>query len=245
MSEQTQINDNVVLIGGESATGKSASLRNIDNERVLYVNCEAGKKLPFKAKCQQVVLTDPRDIFDLIEEVNESDDIDVVVIDTLTFLMDMYEMQYVLNSDNTMRAWGTYATFFKELMFEYVANSPKAFIFLAHTRSVLDEEKGEYRTSVPIKGALGNQGIEAYFTSVLATKKVDLKELKDFENKYLDITPDDEALGFKYVFQTKLTRKTRGERIRSPLGMWDTNETYIDNDLAHVIERIMEYYAHD
>ena len=78
MSEQTQVNDNVVLIGGESATGKSASLRNIDNERVLYVNCEAGKKLPFKAKCQQVVLTDPRDIFDLIEEVNESDDIDVV-----------------------------------------------------------------------------------------------------------------------------------------------------------------------
>lgn len=43
MSEQTQVNDNVVLIGGESATGKSASLRNIDNERVLYVNCEAGE----------------------------------------------------------------------------------------------------------------------------------------------------------------------------------------------------------
>ena len=38
-----QINDNLILIGGESGTGKSASLMNIkDQEGVLYLNCESG-----------------------------------------------------------------------------------------------------------------------------------------------------------------------------------------------------------
>ena len=42
----TQVNDHLVLISGKSATGKSMCLRNLSN--VLYLNCEAGKKLPFK-----------------------------------------------------------------------------------------------------------------------------------------------------------------------------------------------------
>ena len=38
-----QINDNLVLIGGWSGAGKSASLMNLQNqEGVLYLNCEAG-----------------------------------------------------------------------------------------------------------------------------------------------------------------------------------------------------------
>lgn len=38
-----QINDHLVLICGKSATGKSASLMNMDNpEGVMYLNCEAG-----------------------------------------------------------------------------------------------------------------------------------------------------------------------------------------------------------
>lgn len=39
-----QPNDFLILIGGESGTGKSASLMNIkDQEGVLYLNCEAGE----------------------------------------------------------------------------------------------------------------------------------------------------------------------------------------------------------
>lgn len=40
---QTQVNDNLVLIVGASAGGKSASLRNLqDQPGVMYLNCEAG-----------------------------------------------------------------------------------------------------------------------------------------------------------------------------------------------------------
>lgn len=37
-----EMNDNLVLIGGESAAGKTASLRNLkDPEGVMYLNCES------------------------------------------------------------------------------------------------------------------------------------------------------------------------------------------------------------
>lgn len=39
----SQQNDHLVLIGGKSGGGKSASLRNLpEPEGVLYLNCEAG-----------------------------------------------------------------------------------------------------------------------------------------------------------------------------------------------------------
>lgn len=63
------------------------------------------------------------------------------------------------------------------------------------------------------------------------------------QSKLLTITPEEEALGFKYVYQTRLTKDTVGERIRSPLGMWDTKETFIDNNLQLVFDRLHEYYA--
>jgi len=54
MSENTQL----VLIGGKSATGKSASLMGLrDPERVAYMNCENNKRLPFPAKFTQANVT--------------------------------------------------------------------------------------------------------------------------------------------------------------------------------------------
>ena len=50
------------------------------------------------------------------------------------------------------------------------------------------------------------------------------------------------VVSYKYCFQTKLTRETVGERIRGPMGMWDTNETFIDNNIQLVMNRLHEYY---
>jgi hypothetical protein len=53
-------------------------------------------------------------------------------------------------------------------MQDLVAKSDKKVIILAHTREDLDEKAMEYKTSVPIKGALKNNGIEAFEESALA-----------------------------------------------------------------------------
>ena len=47
MSDEIMVNDNLILISGVSTTGKSRSLKNLKpHERVMYLNCEAGKKFP-------------------------------------------------------------------------------------------------------------------------------------------------------------------------------------------------------
>lgn len=238
------VNDNLVLLCGKSATGKSASLMNLEKpEGVMYLNCEAGKKLPFRAKFKQFTITDPLQVYEAFEAAENMPEIHTIVIDSLTYLLDMYESVYVLTSTNGMQAWGQFAQYFKTLMQQHVAKSTKNVIFTAHTADTLNENEMVMETKVPVKGSLKSNGLESYFTVVISSKKVPLKTLKDYKSDLLTVTPEEEALGFKYVFQTKLTKETVNERLRGPLGLWDNKETFIDNNMQLVLNRLHEYYA--
>ena len=239
-----QINDHLVLLCGKSATGKSASLMGLVNpEGVLYLNCEAGKKLPFKAKFIQKTVTDPLQINEAFMWAEEQPHIHTIVVDSLTYLLDMYESIYVLPSSNGMKAWGDFAQYFKVLMQQHVAKSTKNVVFTAHTSDTLNDGEMLMETKVPVKGSLKNNGIESYFSVVIASKKVQLKSLKDYGSDLLNITPEEQSLGFKYVFQCKLTKDTVNERLRGPLGLFDTKETYIDNNIQLVLNKLRDYYA--
>ena len=238
-------NNHLVLISGKSSSGKSASLMAMDNpEGVMYLNCENGKKLPFKTKFKELTITDPMQVYQAFEEADKMPDVHTIVIDTLTYLMDMYESTKVLGATNTMQAWGQYAQFMKQLMSQVVAKSTKNVVFLAHTSDVLNEAEMINETLVKVKGSLMNQGIESFFTTVISTKKLPLTKLEDkvAKSSAYTVTAEDKALGFKYVYQTRLTKETVNERIRAPMGMWDMKETYIDNNLQNVINRLHEYY---
>jgi len=240
----TQYNDHLVLLCGKSATGKSASLMGLkDPEGVMYLNCESGKKLPFKSKFKQYTITDPLQVLEAFEAAESKPEIHTIVVDSLTYLMDMYESIYVIPSTNTMQAWGQFAQFFKSLMQQSVARSTKNVIFTAHTADTMNEGEMVMETKVPVKGSLKNNGLESYFTVVIASKKVQLKNLKDYPNSMLTITPEEEAIGFKYVFQTKITKESVNERLRGPLGLFETKETFIDNNMQLVLDRLKEYYA--
>jgi 16S rRNA G1207 methylase RsmC len=182
-------------------------------------------------------------VLEAFDHAKGNKDIDIIVIDTLTFLMDMYESMYVLTAANTMQAWSNYAQFFKTLMQDKVASSDKSVIFLAHTRQELDEKAMEMKTNVPVKGSLKNNGVEAYFSTVVATKKVTLKDLENYKSDLLHVTEQDQLLGYKHVFQTQLTKATIGERIRSPMGMFTREQTYMDNDAAALLKHLNDYYA--
>lgn len=237
-------NDQLVLICGESVGGKSASLRNInDPSGVVYNNCESGKKLPFPAKFRQFTVTDPLAIYTVFDEAEKSDKVHTLIVDSLTYLMDMYESMHVLTATDTQKAWQHYQQYFKKLMQHYVAKSTKNVIFTAHTLAVLNESEHIMEKKVPIKGALKNVGIESYFSVVVAAKKMPLRMLEGYENALLTITPDEEAIGMKHVYQTRLTKETVNERIRSPMGMWDIKETYINNDAQLLLDRLRSYYG--
>lgn len=239
-----QYNDHLVLLCGKSATGKSASLMGLaDPEGVMYLNCEAGKKLPFRSKFKQYTITDPLQVNEAFDAAETKPEIHTIVVDSLTYLLDMYESTYVIPSTNGMQAWGQFSQYYKTLMQQYVARSTKRIIFTAHTSDNLNESEMLMETKVPVKGSLKNNGIESYFTVVIASKKVQLKALKDMNSPLLVITPEEEILGFKYVFQTKITKETVNERLRGPLGLFSTKETFIDNDIQKVLTRLEEYYA--
>jgi hypothetical protein len=240
-------NHQLVFITGESGSGKSASLMDIRNQKdYLYLNFEAGKRLPFKNTFQNFRIQDPYQAYEAFDFGTGNPDVAGMVIDTATFMMDMFESQYVLGAANTMKAWGDYAQFWKTLLQDKVVKFEKPVIILAHTRSELDEAAMENRTQVPIKGSLKNNGLEAYFSTVVSTKKMQLKALKEYieaPDSLLKITEDDELLGFKYVFQTRLTKQTVGERIRSPMGLFSRGQTFMNNDCQALLDHLNRFYG--
>jgi len=236
-----------ILIAGESGAGKSACLRNLrGGEGVLYINCEGGKPLPFKNKFKRVTIDDPEEIFDLYQQVIDNPGrFHTIIIDTISFMMDRFESVHVIGSSNTMQQWGAYGQFFKTLMYNYVAKFPGYSVMLGHIDSVLDENSGKYSHTVPVKGALKKNGLEAYFTTVIGAKKATIKEIeKDAnEGKLLTISERDRDMGYKHVFQTRTTRATVGDRLRSPFGLFSDDETFIENDAQLVIDQLVGYYA--
>ena len=244
MSDDTNdTNDQLVLIVGYSATGKSASLRNIRNqEEWLYLNCEAGKRLPFKNNFDSHRIEDPYQIHEAFDYGSNNPKVSGIITDSLTFLMDMYETQYVLTASNTMKAWGDYGQFFKILMQQKVTAFGKPTIFTAHVKDMLDEKAMEMKTFVPVKGATKDNGVEAYFSTVVAAKKIAIKELEKFGSKLLTITDEEKELGYKHVFQTRPTKTTTGERIRSPMGMFSKEQTFIDNDAQLLLDHLSNFY---
>lgn len=239
--------DHLLLVGGKSGSGKSMSLYEMrDNPGVLYLNCEAGKKLPFKHKFVEKKLTDPLQIYQAFEWAETNSDITDIVIDTWTFLNEMYESQYIIGAADGRAAWGAFGQFIKTLMQFHVANCTKRVTFMAHTADKYNEGEMLMESSVPVKGAMKNQGLEAFFSVVVTARKMKIKDLEAYmvpENKLLTVTDKERLLGFKHVFQTQITKDTTSDRIRGPFGMWEDYETYINNDVALVMKRLDEYYS--
>lgn len=241
MSNDT--NDLVVLICGDSATGKTSSLEFLENqEGIMYLNCEGGKKAPFKAGWKTYTITDPYQVEKAFDVAETKPDVHTIVIDGLNYLMDMFESVHVLPSANTMQMWGAYAQFLKNLMMQSIAKSTKRVIVLAHIDRHLNEDTMEMNVAVPVKGSMKGK-VESFFTTIVYAKRVPLKKLTDYENDMLDINEEDKIDEYKYVFQTRPTKETVNEKMRSPRRLWKRNETFIDNDCNKLLKHLEDFYS--
>lgn len=235
-------NKNIVLIMGKPNTGKTSSLRNLNQEEMVYLNTDL-KEMPFRDRFMaSVEVADAYDIHAYIEDIEANPDVTGAVLDTLTFLMSMYERQYVINSPNTQKAWGDYGNFYRDFIHNIKAGT-KTYAIMAHEESSLNEQAMVMETKVPVKGAVGRVGVEADFTTILSTMQIPVKKLEGIENDLLHITDDEREDGVKYVFCTRITKETAGSKMRSAMGLWNRNELYIDNDLDLVFKRLKEYYG--
>ena len=237
-------NRRIALIMGPPANGKSTSLRNLKNPAgVVYFNTDR-KELPFKSAFMNVQINDPYEILSYMDEISTQpkETVHTIIIDTITFLMDMFETKYVVNAANTQAMWGQYAQFYKQVI-DKALSMDKNIIFLAHEKKVMNADDMVLETKVPVKGSVGNTGVEANFEVVLSAKKIATAKLEYLDKTPLLVNDDEEGLGLMYVFQTKIDKNTLNERMRSPFGMWGKDEKYINNDIQSVIDRLDSYYA--
>jgi hypothetical protein len=113
---------------------------------------------------------------------------------------------------------------------------------MCHTQDIMNEQELAIETKAFVKGSVGKLGVEADFSIILGSKKVPIKQLKSIENDLLHITPEEEEDGYKYCFVTRVDKDNIGWTMRSPIGLWDRSEKYIDNDLKQVFDRVHQYY---
>lgn len=236
-------NNHIVLVMGKPNTGKSTSLRNLKNQdSMIYLNTDL-KALPFKNKFMKAIdVADAMDVIGYVQQIEQTPTVTGAVLDTLTFLMSMYERQYVLNSTNTQKAWGDYGNFYRDFI-HAIKSGTKDYAILAHEDTILNEQTMQMESKVPVKGSVGKTGVEADFTTILSTKEISIKKLEPYQNNLLHITDEEREDGVKRVFCTRISKEFIGDKTRSAMGLWKREELFIDNDLNQVFDRLREYYA--
>lgn len=161
-------NKKVLMIMGKPNTGKSSSLRNMNQESMVYLNTDL-KDVPFRDRFMaNVEVADARDILHFISEVENNPEVTGVALDTLTFLMQMYERQYVVPYAGTksgQTAWGDYGNFYREFI-HAIKSGSKNYVIMAHEDESLNEQAGVMESRVPIKGAVGKVGVNFCSTMV-------------------------------------------------------------------------------
>jgi hypothetical protein len=219
----------IVLVLGESGSGKSTSLQNLDPETTFIINV-TGKALPFKgfkAKYSQdknnyYVANDYAAINKALLTLNEErfNHIKTIVVD---------DFQYVMSFEYMNRAKETGFGKFTEMgqhVFSIIQLSSKlreglTVFFLSHSSTDRDEFGNRY-TKMKTIGKLLDEKItlEGLFTVVLVAQ--------------IDPTNKDQSL--KHYF---LTQNDGTSTAKSPMGMFDSLK--IPNDLNFVLNTLTAY----
>jgi hypothetical protein len=229
-------NRKVVLVGGPPATGKSASLWQLIEkygDSVAYINTDGKVSgLPFDRNKIKLFIT-PKDSIEInpgVRSIEEREDIDWIVIDTLSFWFDQLEKQHVIFSEDSRGNWGKIYQAEIASLLHFANNvSKKNWIFLTHTAT--DEEVTNFvrQTKATVKGAIGKKGLESWFDVVIYTWTYER---------------DDDENPIGYGFQVKKTGDTIGFSVRSPMGMFP-KPFLKSNNILKVFEYIDKYNEGD
>ena len=246
-----------ILIEGMSGAGKTSSFENLENQKgVLFLNCE-GKELPYQNDFCSFKITDPYQIHGALNKLiakeqfkhpktGEMVDIHTVVLDSFTFLMDMYEAMYVRTAEDTRGAWGNYGNFLRETMLDKVAKLDIPFLATTHIMVNDDMETLERVSRAAIKGSVGKgNGLESFFTTVVYAKQLRLKDIEPFLEaaSMLTLSEEERFDEKKHVFVTRPAKQHSGDRIKSPRGMFGVKDLYTNNDTQMLINHIRNFYG--
>ena len=210
----------VICVAGESGSGKTTSLRNLDPKATYIIDADRkglswkGWKSQYNKENKNFIQTsDIPTITKLLEGINtKATHIKVAVIDTINTLMVDDEMKRM--KEKGYDKWQDLATSVWDLVSNaHLYRDDLTVVFMAHTQTERDDS-GFYFTRIKTSGKkLDKIVLESKFTTVLIAKCVD----------------------GKYIFETQSKNST----AKSPMGLFDTFE--IENDMKIIIEKMEEY----
>ena len=205
----------LIIIIGDSGTGKSTSLRNLDPKETIIINV-GGKRLPFRGATKKFEnkifhTAQSAKIVQWLEKMKENKEVRNIIIDDFQFIGGF---EYLARANEkgyekfSQIAQNMFLPLYKSVS---LRDDQKVFV-LAHQE--VDDQKNKKIKTV---GKMVDQAInfESLATIVLYT------EIKDGN----------------YYFRTQNTGFNTG---KSPMGMFE--EELIENDLQKVIEKIDNYY---
>lgn len=212
----------IIAVMGESGSGKTTSMRNLDPKTTMYIDCDK-KGLSWKGWREQynkenknyIVSDDPDYVLKMVQMVSNSPDfqhIKVVIIDTINGLMVADEMRRI--KEKGYDKWQDLAISVYNLVDKALTfRDDLTVVFTAHTQTDR-EDSGYMFTHIKTSGRkLDKIVLESKFPVVLLAKVMD----------------------GAYKFETKADNST----AKVPMGAIE--DQYIDNDITKVIDALKDY----
>lgn len=212
----------VICIAGESGSGKTTSMRNLDPKTTMYVDCDKkglswkGWRDQYNSENKNYLKTDfPQVAQQALQKVNDSKQykhIKTVVVDTINGLMIADEMRRC--KEKGYDKWQDLAQSIYDLIdYSLTMRDDMTIIFVAHTQTDHDDN-GYMFTRIKTSGRkLDKITLESKFSTVLISKCVD----------------------GKYLFETQANFST----AKTPLGAFSEKE--ISNDIVEVMKALEDY----
>lgn len=210
----------VICIAGESGSGKTTSMRNLDPKSTYYIDADKkglswkGWRSQYNEENKNYFKCDDANVVRVYIKKLAQDcpRIKTIVVDTINGMMVADEMRR--SKEKGFDKWVDLAACVWDLVCEcYDYREDLTVIFTAHTQTDHDEN-GYMFTRIKTSGKkLDKIVLESKFTTVLLSKSVD----------------------GKYLFETQAKNST----AKSPLGAFDTFE--IENDIVKVIQALEEF----
>lgn len=208
-----------ILIMGESGSGKTTAMRNLDPKTTLYIDADKkglswkGWRKVYSIEAKNYIRpTDMTQVRALLSAADKAPQIKTVVIDTLNGLMLDSEMAKV--HETGYGKWVDLAEGIYQII--AMANALRedlTIIFVGHSETITDDA-GYTQTRLKTNGRkLEKIVLESKFSTVLIARGSD----------------------GKYVFETQAKNST----AKSPLGMFDSFE--IPNDIVPALKAMEEF----
>lgn len=212
----------VICIAGESGSGKTTFMRNLDPETTMYIDCDKkglswkGWRNQYNGEKKNYLKTDfPQVALQALKKIDKEEQykhIRVVVVDTINGLMIADEMRRC--KEKGYDKWQDLAQSIYDLIdYALTMRDDVTIIFVAHTQTDHDDN-GYMFTRIKTSGRkLDKITLESKFSTVLLSKCVD----------------------GKFLFETQANFST----AKTPMGAFE--EKKIDNDIVQVMKALEEY----